>query len=853
MINLFNHHIFVQFLKENEQSTNPIHKGDIAEILRINDFTQYTNSKGFVIPAFFPQHLTQPVYIQPNADDNNINVKATNSISKCYVVRYSNINIHKLPQDYDIYNQLISHSPSRFFPIIKDILTFENGYFVYNSTDRQIAEYEVNKGVHEDLKNADYSLQDFSFGYNKRNIPAVPIHPLKHDTEWINYYSSTLSYFISNINFNINKLTIQQPTEDYLADYLVLYFTDEQNRLFAVTYLYHEMVNRLKNNQYSVNIKYIHTKDRLDPLLTDVGLYNTATPNQSSIYNFKVITDIDQSYYHIDRHDLLNKIFHLSITKSIDGSVSDNIDEKYVQTLESIRTIPSQLKDTKKRTFIDNHNYLYAHNSNVNSIFHYNYTFIPPKIEDVRQEYATTDNSIVIPDFIIKDLNAERPDIKYLYVVGSEPELNDFKQKTEMYIMNYRNSYSVIFPDNKGYDVLKTKLKVLNGSIGNAYTITYTDNTNDENPQSQPSLLLQKLNKEVNLNSFREDVDTIKDYLIDKNIMSRVNAKGELNFFKVIGFIKDGAYYVLANYHYGTEQDVNNNIIKKGDDFDNLNFICYSIALDFYPRLNNVVSAREKTPLEHNNLALMTSKRFYNGVNVSGTSTSTYLNTVTFKVNGNDYTLHNLHLLNDNLKMNDPVKYVSGDNYTYNTITSYTQMNKVKDSFQYLTIQPMELRINNPVIIYFTNDKYSVTVVNGKDVYNNDTYVASNYSNFWDNSTTENAVINTETYNKINAVGNNGYKVFHHGLNVYGNSSYGRMIYYYNGENLKTSSNEYINNGISNSAFEKNIKLPALATINTFNDSLINTITLGMGNTPSGTDLIQTQIIIFKYADRYGE
>ena len=835
MINLFNHHIFVQFLKENEQSTNPIHKGDIAEKLRINNFTQYTNSKGFVIPAFFPQHLTQAVYNQPNADDNHINVKATNSISKCYVVRYSNSNIHKLPQDYDIYNQLISNSPSRFIPIIKDILTFENGYFVYNSTDRQIAEYQVNKGVHEDLKNADYSLQDFSFGYNKRNIPAVPIHPLKHDTEWINYYSSTLSYFISNINFNINKLTIQQPTP---TDHLVLYFTDAQNRLFAVTYLYYEMVNILKNNQYSVNIKYIHTKDRLDPLLTDVGLYNTTT-STSSIYNFKVTTNIDQNYYHIDRHDLVNKIFHLSITKSIDGSVSDNIDEKYVQTLESIRTIPSQLKDTKKRTFIDNHNYLYAHNSNVNSIFHYNYTFIPPKIEDVRQEYATTDNSIVIPDFIIKDLNVERPVINYLYVVGSEPELNDFKQKTEMYIMNYRNSYSVIFPDSKGYDVLKTKLKVLNESIGNAYTIT-----DNENPQSQPSLLLQKLNKELKLNSFREDVDTIKDYLIDNNIMSRVNSKGELNFFKVIGFIKDGAYYVLANYHYGTEQDVNNNIIKKGDDFGNLNFICYSVALDFYPRLNNIVSAREKTPLKHNNLALMTSKRFYNGVNVPY-GTSTYLNNVTFKVNGNDYTLHNLHLLNDNLKMNDPVKYVSGGNYTYNTITSYIQMNKVKDSFQYLTIQPMELITNNPIINYFTNDKYSVTVVNGKDNnnVNNITYVASNYTNFWDNST-------TETYNTINALGNNGYKVFHHGLNVHGYSGYGRMIYYYNGENLKTSSNEYINNEISNSAFEKNMKLSALATINTFNDSLINTITLGMGNTQSGTDLIQTQTITFKYANR---
>ena len=43
------------------------------------------------------------------------------------------------------------------------------------------------------------------------------------------------------------------------------------------------------------------------------------------------------------------------------------------------------------------------------------------------------------------------------------------------------------------------------------------------------------------------------------------------------------------------------------------------------------------------------------------------------------------------------------------------------------------------------------------------------------------------------------------------------------------------------------MKIPALATINTFNDSLINTITLGYGNTPSESELIQTHSIAFKY------
>ena len=812
MFNIFNHHIFVQFLKEKEPSTNPIHKREIASLIGANN-ERYTKSKGFVIPAYFPQHLLT------QNDANNINVKATNTITKCYVVGYQNSNTYILDRYYDIFADDITASSAKFIPIVSDYLKFENGYFVYhNDSGKQIAEYQVNKGVHEDLKTAEYSLQDFTFAYNKCNIPAVPIHPLKHDTEWINYYSSTLSYFIANINFNISKLSLQYtPSQCY-----ILFFTDEQNRLFATTYLHQDYLWHLKENAYSVNIKYIHTKDRLDPLLTNTAMYDNYVPYNSNNYNFQVITNTSE-YRLINNHVNLNNAFHLGVTKVIDGTITETTDNKYIQTIETIRTLPSQLKDSKKRTFIDNHNYLYAHNSNVQSYLHYNYTFIPPSIEDVRTK------NIVIPEFIIKDLNLEKPNIKYVYVVGSEPELNDYKLTTEMYIMNYRNTYSSIFPDNKGYSVLKNKLKVLDNNIGNAYTITESELA------TKPRLHLQILNKELKLDSFKENVDTIKEYLIDNNLMSRINNKGELNFFKVIGFIKDGAYYVLANYHYGTEQDGNNNLIKQGDDFENMNFICYSVALDFYPRLNNVTSVREKTALTHNNLALMTSKKFYSEV------TQIANNNVTLKVNGVNYSLHHAYLLNDNLKRNDPKSFISTSNYVENSV-SYNSSSMVKEPYQYLGFMgfmPSEPKTTTPVINYYTNDKFSVSVVSGKDKYYNDinvTLIANNYTNFWDNSTTEN-------YNSVNAVGYNGYKTFYVGLNI--NGTVGRVNYYNNGKN--TGSNEYINNTISNVAFEKYLKLPALATINNFNDSLFNTITLGYGNTPTGTELIQTHSISFKF------
>ena len=829
MFNILNHHIFVQFLKEKTSSTDPINSNDIANIFNVNH-EHYKNSKGFVIPAYFPQHLTQSEQV----DTNNINVKTTNTVSKCYVVNYNNHQAHSLDQEYLMFgSNSIPNSPSRFIPIVSDYLNFENGYFVYeDKTNKQIAEYQVNKGVHEDLKDKDYSLQDFTFGYNKKNIPAVPIHPFKHDTDWINYYSSTLSYFIANINFNISKLNLIQKST---YDCLLMFFTDEQNRLFAVTYLHNNIMWHLKNNEYSVNIKYIYTKDRLDPLMTNTAMYNQFLPNYSSNYAYKINTDIEGEIKHINNHVNVNNSFHFGITKVIDGTISETTDNKYIQTLESIRTIPSQLKDSKKRIFIDNHNYLYAQNANVQSFLHYNFTFIPPNIEDVRKDYATADGIIKIPEFIIKDLNAERPNIKYLYVIGSEHELNQYKLNTEMYIMNYRNSYSSIFPDNKGYDILKTKLKVLNTNIGNAYTIS-----SDIELQEKPSFLLQKLNKELKLDSFRENVDNIKEYLIDNNLMKRVNDKGDLNFFKVIGFIKDGAYYLLSNYHFGTEQDINQNLIKRGDDFENVNFICYSIALDFYPRLNNVTSVREKTPLQHNNLSLMTSKKFYNGVTKHG-ALFTQLNTVSFKVNGVNYSLHHGYLLNDNLKINDPNEYINNNNYVYNSI-SYNQLNDVKENYQYLGYKPFEHKTKTPTINYFTNDKYSVSVTTGKDndYFTTDvTVISSNYNDFWDNSST------IENYNNINAIGYNGYKVFHVGINIEGDANYGRIIYYTNGNN--TGSNEYINNAISNVAYEKYMKIPALATINTFNDSLINTITLGYGNTPSESELIQTHSIAFKY------
>ena len=432
-------------------------------------------------------------------------------------------------------------------------------------------------------------------------------------------------------------------------------------------------------------------------------------------------------------------------------------------------------------------------------------------------------------------MNLEKPNIKYVYVVGSEPELNDYKLTTEMYIMNYRNTYSSIFPDNKGYSVLKNKLKVLDSNIGNAYTITESELA------TKPTLHLQTLNKELKLDSFKENVDTIKEYLIDNNLMSRINNKGELNFFKVIGFIKDGAYYILANYHYGTEQDVNNNIIKQGDDFENVSFICYSVALDFYPRLNNVTSVREKTALKHNNLALMTSKKFYSEVTQTGQlETSIANNNVTLKVNGVNYSLHHAYLLNDNLKRNDPKSFITTSNYLENSV-SYKSSSMVKEPYHYLGFIPFDSKMTTPVINYYTNDNFSVSVVSGKDKFfnTNVTLIANNYTNFWDNSTTN------ENYNSVNAVGYNGYKTFYVGLNTQGNVGYGRVIYHNNGKN--TGSNEYINNTISNVAFEKYLKIPTLATINNFNDSLFNTITLGYGNTPTGTKLIQTHSISFKF------
>ena len=175
MFNILNHHIFVQFLKEKTTPTDPINSNDIANMFNVNH-ELYKNSKGFVIPAYFPQHLSQSEQV----DINNINVKTTNTVSKCYVVKYNNHQTHSLDQEYLMFgSNRIPDSPFKFIPIVSDYLNFENGYFVYeDKTNKQIAEHQVNKGVHEDLKDTDYSLQDFTFGYNKKNIPAVPIHPL---------------------------------------------------------------------------------------------------------------------------------------------------------------------------------------------------------------------------------------------------------------------------------------------------------------------------------------------------------------------------------------------------------------------------------------------------------------------------------------------------------------------------------------------------------------------------------------------------------------------------------------------------------------------------------------------------
>ena len=118
MFNILNHHIFVQFLKEKTSSTEPINSNDIANIFNVNH-EHYENSKGFVIPAYFPQHLTQSEQV----DTNNINVKTTNTVSKCYVVNFDNVNynnyqVPSLNQEYLMFgSNSIPNSPFKFITL----------------------------------------------------------------------------------------------------------------------------------------------------------------------------------------------------------------------------------------------------------------------------------------------------------------------------------------------------------------------------------------------------------------------------------------------------------------------------------------------------------------------------------------------------------------------------------------------------------------------------------------------------------------------------------------------------------------------------------------------------------------
>ena len=573
-MSLFNTATWISLIRK-EQS--PI-SNDLYNVVKFSGDAKETlvkNTKGFILPCFYTNQLNLTQITQQTK------VLLPNRIAKIHLIR--------IVTNYDSSGRL--DYTTQFNIINNDILSGnQKTWFTFDEPNKMLklnvipekykyGTFALKDGITPVLSNAEYGYYDLIPLVTNTATPAYPVYDFKEINQSISYHGSTLSMLFTNVFSHISE-TINIPDNKSLSMMFVL--TDDENHIFAISFINRDLLWRMYNTEMDLNVHICNVRNRINPF-GDVYTPNTNTNAYTVQLGNAGVLAPNTAKHQID-------LIHNNIVKQIDISDGDELNPLYCQTYESLRTIPTDEPDYFTRLFIDDNNYTYSNDCKT-TVPHYFHTLIPPNIKELRKECKNHNGSITIPKFIYKSLCYARPDVQYLYVVGSERELTELQFNTELYLAGYRDVTSRILPDDDMYALYKANFKVLD-EIDNAFPIT--DESVNSN-QYSGNYISVKPDKQVVLNAFKIKLNELKEQLLEQGILTRYNSKGELNYFKVIGILKDDCYHLLSHYQYAVERNKDNEILSKTNKYQKLNYVCYSIALDLSKRVCNVLNNTDQT------------------------------------------------------------------------------------------------------------------------------------------------------------------------------------------------------------------------------------------------------------------
>lgn len=843
-MSLFNTSTWISLIRKEKSAISD----DLYNAIKFSNNAKETlvrNTKGFVFPSIYPNQ------IDLSALTSETKIILPNKISKVHLIGIEGATYSRVIDNddcYSIIDRLFISNQRTFFKFDEttklmklNVIPEVNNFGVYTLKD----------GINPVLNNADYGYYDLYPMVKNSPNPSYPIYDFKEINQGINYQGSTLSMLFTNVFSHISESVriSNRPSLNKNSLGLLMVLTDDNNSVFSFSFIPTGFLWRMYDMDMDLNVHICNVQNRINPF------GDTYTPTTNGDY-YKV-QNLNSNVVSPDTAKHQIELIHNINTKQIDISDGDTINPLYCQTYESLRTIPTDEPDYFTRLFIDDNNYTYSNDCKTTTP-HYFHTLIPPNIKELRLECNNHDGNITIPKFIHKSMCYLKPDVKYLYVVGSERELTELQFNTELYLAGYRDVKSRILPDDEMYKLYKAQFNVLEG-IDNAFPIT--DELINSN-QYESHYIRVTPNKQVALNAFKINLNVLKEQLLEQGILTRYNHKGELNYFKVIGILKDDCYYLISHYHYAVERNKDNEILSKNNNYQKLNYVCYSIALDLSKRVCNVLNnidfteygnyyTRNNQILKvHNKLDLNTA-----GVMVydNNNNPSYYENWL--KVNdGNvrklennysnykaNFEYYNTYSKKDRIYLSmtngSIYPYLSQyDNKRHSNIHSFKYLKLTDDGLiqRYFGNAGYYSQRQKNIVMFNNNEFYSSTLCLYVEYYSQRYYALGMQSLFLDNHLTKETNYNY----RRNTFFNLG-KTFRTYI------SYTKEL-----EITNDKTGSIIPNNTYYKELAKNIKLPIHSVLYMFDNSFRNTVTLGLNSyCDDNTEYIQNYKMMFPFME----
>jgi len=388
----------------------------------------------------------------------------------------------------------------------------------------------------------------------------------KETTDYINYYSHAIAFYIPKIN-EIH-LSFTSDSIKKITDIISYFKLNIEIQKLVLNVIYHETLHAYFNIN-NINI-LINTDERLFNIYDKILNYKTNKPNYINLINTFKQYEIIQPITYIE--ELITWSFTIPLVNELMISIDIRISKEFKDILKSYNLLQTNTDNVKKE---NNFNYNY---------FELNPTKILGNIEKRKNQYGE------MQDYVIGDINSEIDKIDANIPEVNYYDANDFQQNvTNVNIeVDVNNAINNIEKNIVQHEIRKKNKKILQQKAERSETI----------------------NKNASIVTFKESSDIYNKHISRKELEAYLIANPNLDYhlfidnfsFKETELI-DSSIDMFVQCGDGNSLNINCNLLYYLDD-----------KLQYYATFlnGNIYEKIKKTKLQKDNITLKFSETFYN-------------------------------------------------------------------------------------------------------------------------------------------------------------------------------------------------------------------------------------------------